>query len=382
MQLKKFAMASSRPLLAVLFLALTPCGYPAGLSIADQVLNSGEIVSTPVSFSANGQTISGVQFDIQWDQSLSIRIEGGGLIGQASKILYTASLATNRMRCLIVGINQRILTDGALVNLFVTVNSSAAGTTRVTLMNTIATDPYGGLIPLQPATANFTVLNGPVSQRLPGQGILNAASLLPAAAAPGEILTLLGSFSATASPSVSINGTAAPLTFATSGQLSAVVPFGLNLSGPADLKVQSQNQTIAEVTVPVAPTAPAIFTQTNSGSGPGLVFNEDCTQNSPSNPAAPGSILVIYGTGFGQVSPAIGDGQVASQPAVTILPVTAAIAGIAADVTYAGTNPGSIAGLFVINVKVPSNPSSEPFAPLTLAVGSAATQPGVTVSLQ
>jgi uncharacterized protein (TIGR03437 family) len=380
------AAAKFRPLMTALLLAwllaLTPCGYSASLSIASQVLIPGNVAITTVSFSGGGNAVGGIQFDVQWDASLAVQFNAGAAVGQSVMTLYTASLGTNSMRCLIIGMNQNTLADGGLVQMFITVNAgSSAGLAPVTLANPIATDPNGEAVALQSSGATVTIQNGSVSQTLQSQGVLNAASLLPTAAAPGEVLTLLGSFSTT-SPTVLFNGTPAPVIYSGPGQINAIVPFGLNLNGPADLQVQSQNQAIADVTVPVAAAAPAIFTETGSGSGPGLVFNQDCTLNSWSNPASAGSILVIYGTGFGQMSPAAGDGQILSQDAVTILPVTATIAGVPAEVTYAGGSPGSVAGVFLINVRVPAAQSSALFAPLSLEVGSATTQPGVTVSLQ
>ncbi len=331
-------------MLTAMFLALAPCAYSASLSIANQTLNPGDFTSTPVSFFSSGQTLAGVQFDVQWDPTLTVRIEAGVSVGQSFKILYIASLATNSTRCLIVGMNQNALADGALVQLFITVNPwTQPGVQQVILTNVIATDPNGEAISLQASGASVAVQSGAVSQTLTPQGVLNAASLLPSAAAPGEVLTLLGSFSA-ASSAVLFNGTPAPVIYSGPGQINAIVPFGLNLNGPADLQVQSQNQTVADVTVPVSSTAPAIFTQTGSGSGPGFAFNQDCTANSWSNPALPGSILVIYGTGFGQMNPAAADGQILSQQVPTILPVTATIAGVPAQVTYAGGSPGSGSG--------------------------------------
>lgn len=375
------ASAFRRPLLAVVFLAVAPTGYSAALSVANQSVSIGGVVSTPVSFTSGGQSISGIQFDVQWDPTLNLAVVGDVLIGQSSKILRTAPTASNSVRCLIVGLNQSVLADGALVQLFITVSSgSGPGVARVTLANTIATSPNGTAIAIQPSVANIAINSGVISQTLPPQGILNAATSLPSAAAPGEIMTLQGAFSTTL-PTVFFNGAYAPVTYAGVSQINTIVPLGLDVTHPAELQVKNQNQVIADVTVPVAPAAPGIFTQSGLGSGPGMVLNEDCTPNTWSNPAFPGSILVVYGTGFGPLGPALVDGQIATQQASTVLPVTATIGGIPAAVTYAGANPGSIAGVFVVNVVVPAI-SPAPNAPIVLTAGSVATQPGVTVAVQ
>jgi uncharacterized protein (TIGR03437 family) len=52
------------------------------------------------------------------------------------------------------------------------------------------------------------------------------------------------------------------------GQVNAMAPFNLNLSGTADLQVWSLNRTIAERLVFVPSVAPAILTQAGTGTQP------------------------------------------------------------------------------------------------------------------
>ena len=44
-------------------------------------------------------------------------------------------------------------------------------------------------------------------------------------------------------------------------------------------------------------TAPGLFTQNASGSGPGAILNQDNSLNGPGNRAAKGSIVQVYLTG-------------------------------------------------------------------------------------
>ena len=76
------------------------------------------------------------------------------------------------------------------------------------------------------------------------------------------------------------------------------------------------------------------------------------------------------------------DGQVVNDAATLVLPVSATIGGVAATVVYAGAAPTQIAGLTQINIQVPDGLPSNPNTPITLTIGNATTQFGVTVSIQ
>ena len=68
----------------------------------------------------------------------------------------------------------------------------------------------------------------------------------------------------------------------------------------------------APVSIPVAASAPSIFTANGSGTGQGAILNEGGSVNSPANPARGGSIVVIYATCEGQTNPAGLDEKIAS----------------------------------------------------------------------
>jgi uncharacterized protein (TIGR03437 family) len=164
--------------------------------------------------------------------------------------------------------------------------------------------------------------------------------------------------------------------------VNAIVPFGVDLTAPVTVEVRSRARQIALVSVPSAITAPAIFTQTATGTGPGAILNQDLTVNSFANPAPRNSIIMVYGTGFGALNPPAIDGQIATAADDTMLPVTATIGGIPADVTYAGAAPGLIAGAVQINVRIPDAATADLSASISLSVGSTTTPAGVTVSIQ
>jgi uncharacterized protein (TIGR03437 family) len=369
-----------RTLLAAAVFIACPCGFAATLSIANQTANQGQTAVAPVLFAAGGQTIAALQFDLQWDPVLAVQVAPGITAGQGFKVLYPATPAPGVLRCLIVGANQNGLADGAVLELFITAGIGAfPGAAQVSMTNVVATDATGEPVAIQPASATVQIQNGGTIV-FPAASVLNGASLLAGAVAPGEIVTLLDLFPA--SPTVLFNGVQAPVTYAGTGQVNVIVPFGLDLSGPVDVQIASQNMTVAEQSIPVAQTAPAIFTQTGTGVGPAAAQNQDSSANSFSNPAPAGSIMMVYGTGFGLTQPALPDGQVASGPTPLLLPVTAMIGGVTATVVYAGAAPAQIAGLTQINIQVPDGLPSDPNTAISLTVGGATTPSGVTVSIR
>ena len=104
--------------------------------------------------------------------------------------------------------------------------------------------------------------------------------------------------------------------------------------------------------------------------------------NSFANPASAGSVIMVYGTGFGALNPPLSDGQAATDAVPTLLPVTATVGGVPANVLYAGAAPGLVAGLVQINLQIPAGLAPSPAIPLSVMVGGVAAAPGVTVSIQ
>ena len=76
--------------------------------------------------------------------------------------------------------------------------------------------------------------------------------------------------------------------------------------------------------------------------------------NSAVNPASAGDVVTVYGTGFGVTMPTSQDGVIAdSNPLNIALPVSVAVAGKAAQVSYQGSAPGLVSGVSQINFKIP-----------------------------
>jgi uncharacterized protein (TIGR03437 family) len=118
------------------------------------------------------------------------------------------------------------------------------------------------------------------------------------------------------------------------------------------------------------------------GNGQASVVNEDGTVNSPTNPAALGSLISLYATGLGQTTPPAVDGATATILAVPNLPVSVLIGGFPAYVVYAGSAPGLVQGTFQINVRVPPLSPIGPVIFVTVQVGNAVSPVDVWIALQ
>lgn len=203
---------------------------------------------------------------------------------------------------------------------------------------------------------------------------VHGATFQPGAIAPGEIVTLFGAglgpeelTGASLTPQrridtisggvrVLFDGTPGPMIYASARQVAAVAPF--NLAGKTRVLVQVsyQGRTTNSIAMNVAPTAPGFFTANSSGIGGGAFLNADGSFNSTANPAARGSIVVLFATGLGVMQPAMADGELASAPfprPVSDLQVR--IADRPVEISYAGAAPGFVAGLIQLNVRVPGD---------------------------
>ena len=182
---------------------------------------------------------------------------------------------------------------------------------------------------------------------------------------------------------VTVNDIPAPLLYASPGQLNAIVPYEVAISGIARIRVTSAGQVSGAWDVPLAGAAPGIFTIGSTGVGQGAVLNQDSSINGAANPAARGSVIQIFATGEGQTSPAGQTGAVTgSAGGAPLLHVTVTIGGIDAPLQFAGSAPDAVAGLLQVNAVVPQGAPSGSAVPIVLSVGGVASQAGVTVAVR
>jgi uncharacterized protein (TIGR03437 family) len=378
-----FPAAKAALLASMALFAQSPVALSSQVSLPPQSAASGASIVIPVAFATQGDSISGVQFDLQYTSSaMSLAATVGDAARNSGKRLYLADLAPDKRRFLIVGFNQNLIPDGTLVNLFVNLNPNASnGLYPLKFSNIAGTDLYGRSVPTTGTDGAVTV-QGTVSQavRLQLAGVLNGASLLPGPVAPGEVVTLIGSGigpvslqwppagdqskTVLAGMSVLFDGTPAPLLFAAPNQINAIVSYGVSGRAVTNVQVTYQGQVIAGLPLSVAAAVPTIFTLDSSGVGPGAILNQDSTVNSPSNPAGKGSVVVLYATGAGQTDPSGTDGQVAGDTLPKpVLPVSVQIGGLDAEVLHAGAAAGLIAGVLQVDCRVPANVASGYSAP-------------------
>jgi uncharacterized protein (TIGR03437 family) len=232
-------------------------------------------------------------------------------------------------------------------------------------------------------------------------GVLNAASYAAGGVAPGQIVTIYGDrlgqsavvaatltnskFNTTAGNTrVLFDGIPAPMIYSSEKQLAAIVPYATAGKSSTQLEVEVSGVKGQAATVPIVASSPGIFTADSSGKGQAAVLNENGSLNNSTNPAAPGSIVVIYLTGEGQTNPAGSDGSLALGATLPkpILPVSATIGGVDAEILYAGAAPGAVAGLMQINARIsPLTPPSSTSA-LIVKIGDKLSQPGVTIAVR
>ncbi|HWC97384.1 MAG TPA: hypothetical protein VG456_11555 [Candidatus Sulfopaludibacter sp.] len=258
-----------------------------------------------------------------------------------------------------------------------------------------------------PTWSNAVVVYGLLPAGTGGQpqpaigGVANSASFAVNAVSPGELVSIFGNNVGPAIPAgiqfdfsgsvvtliggtqVLFDGVAAPMIYASNGQVNAVVPFGLTGS---TTQVQVVYNGLASPAFPmtVLPATPAAFTQDGSGAGQAAALNQDYSPNSSDNPAVQGSVVTIYAEGAGQMNPPGQDGSVvsASNLPQTVLPVTVTVGGLPATVIYAGGAPGFVEGLLQVNFQLPDGAPSGPVVPVVIQVGAIASKQSITISIQ
>jgi uncharacterized protein (TIGR03437 family) len=147
----------------------------------------------------------------------------------------------------------------------------------------------------------------------------------------------------------------APLLYVSRDEVRAIVPFGLGSRQEVMLVVENAGMQSHANRLGVISAVPAVFlTQMMNKYLPvAAALNADGSVNSPSNPAAPGSVISIFGTGFGGLTPSPADGttlsgsQFALQQAVQIFGT-----GFVPNL-YAGPAPGQVAGVMQVNFRLP-----------------------------
>jgi uncharacterized protein (TIGR03437 family) len=173
-----------------------------------------------------------------------------------------------------------------------------------------------------------------------------------------------------AGTAVTVGGLPAPILYTRENQINFIVPQ--EITGPSTnvcvITAAGQNCIYALV----AALDPAIYSIPNQGYA---ILNQDGTLNSSSNPALPGSVISLFGTGMGPYNRPLADGSVAGLPLANlttplgaefldpnppICPIPGATCGPPPDntegtVLFAGAAPGEVVGVTQVNVLIPAN---------------------------
>ena len=145
---------------AFFLFALVP-GCCATLALENQTAAVGLTLTASLSFSAEGQVVSGVQFDIESDSAISIRVLPGVQTGASNKVLYTTSLPDRVLRVWMIGMNRDVIGDGELLRLVISVDPTAApGIAQIRIDNAVAADPDGAGFPSGRLSLPFTLRRG------------------------------------------------------------------------------------------------------------------------------------------------------------------------------------------------------------------------------
>ena len=326
---------------------------------------------------------------IQWTQS-GLRFAHFGDYGQDA--LTEAQLADLRdLDFLIVPAGGFFTIDAqqgaALVNqlrprvtILMHYRTALAGPAQLAVLPAIAT-PFGAVV-YKPSA----VTTG--RDRLPAErevwvmepaadsAVVNAASFLSGApVAPGSLASVFGAFTGAETLAASqiplprrlgetealIQDSAVPRLFANAEQVNFQVPGGL-AAGQYAVEVRVGGQRRGRTSMTVVSRAPGLF----------VAANADGRLNSASNPARRGDIVVVYGTGQGELTATVADGAAAPASPLAFTTATPAvtIGGRPASVRYSGLAPGFV-GLWQINLVIPSDAPAGASVPLLVTHGLA-----------
>ena len=161
-------------------------------------------------------------------------------------------------------------------------------------------------------------------------------------------------------------------------------PFGLAGLASTQVVVEYNGNVSAPMAVPVTNTMPGVFSMDGTGSGQGAIQNADGSLNGAGNPAAAGSIMVLYLEGLGVLNPAQGDGSVVpvSEPWPTLqYPVTVSVGGQPCQIVYQGPAPLSVAGMYQVNCVI-SPATSSGAAAVVVTSDRRQSQPNLTVAVR
>jgi adhesin/invasin len=194
-------------------------------------------------------------------------------------------------------------------------------------------------------------------------GIVEIFTYTKERAAPGSIEAVFGTNLATATAqanaiplptslggaSVTVNGTAAPLFFASPGQINFQVPWETS-TGVGQVVVQTLAGSSPPAAMLVNISAPTILVASNTNRA--VAVNQDGSLNSSSNPIPSGQFFTVFLIGQGAVMNGPATGAATQGPAAAMAAASAAIGPASARLLYVGLTPGFV-GLAQASLETP-----------------------------
>ena len=317
---------------------------------------------------------------LQFNGATPLRLTGVANGGKVSQTFTVSNLGASGSNLTVSGGTATTSAGGNFLSVTSTSNSTVTVTADATGLQP---GVYSGSIALTSNAVNVTsvpvqfVVTDASVPNISFGGVVDNTTFKPILA-PGAIASLFGSQLASSTPAVAtslplgttlsgvrvlVNGVAAPVYYASAGQINFLVPLTTQ-PGQAQIQVQYNGQQGNTVTTTVQARAPRILRLGVANYG--IITNQDGSFPMPitpglnSHPAKVGDVLTIYAIGLGVTSPAVGDGAgaPASEPlARTPLPSVTFGGGFAGTpqqgtVYYSGLTPGFV-GLYQINVGIP-----------------------------
>jgi uncharacterized protein (TIGR03437 family) len=200
--------------------------------------------------------------------------------------------------------------------------------------------------------------------------------------------------SALGGTTVTVGGQPAFIDYVSPGQVNAQVPSTiLNIaSGPQPVVVTTAGGSSVAFMISVNTTEPGLLApgsfQLKAGQYVAALFPDGKTFVLPpgsipgvtSARAQPGDTIVLYGVGFGAVTPGIPAGQLVSQTNTLAATFQASFAGMPATVNFSGLTAGYL-GLYQFNVVVPDVAASDT-VPFTFSLGGNAGTQTLLIAIQ
>jgi uncharacterized protein (TIGR03437 family) len=180
---------------------------------------------------------------------------------------------------------------------------------------------------------------------------------------------------------VDIGGQPAFVDYISPSQVNAQLPSDISVGGMSQLTVTNTNGASAPVNVTVNTTEPGLLAPASFKIADNqyvvavlpdgnYVLPAGAIAGANSRPAKPGEIIVMYGIGFGPVTPAIPAGEIDTQTNQLSNSLQVLFGTTPAQLPYFGLAPGFV-GLYQFNVVVPAVADSD-LEPLTFDLGAGA----------